>query len=128
MASGRVSDIEYVRRTIARLGPVEAIDRVRSSTRAQRFRERVIAEETDCHLCGTPVDKSLSGMDPMGPTIDHVVSVRHDLERFFDRSNVRLAHRSCNCKAGGGLPVASATERLALSRAGGWLGDRLTRA
>lgn len=47
-----------------------------------------------CHLCGKRVDMRLSGMDPDGPTIDHLVPLSDggdDTPR-----NVALAHRQCN--------------------------------
>lgn len=49
-----------------------------------------------CHLCHKAVDRMLPGMDPKGPTIDHLVPIsRGGLDV---RENVRLAHRSCNVK------------------------------
>lgn len=49
-----------------------------------------------CHLCQKKVNRSLSGMDDDGPTIDHLnpVSAGGD----DSRQNVALAHRSCNVK------------------------------
>lgn len=47
-----------------------------------------------CHLCRRRVDMRLSGMNPMGPTVDHLVPIS---EGGVDGAeNVRLAHRSCN--------------------------------
>lgn len=59
-----------------------------------RNRARVIAEETDCWICHKPVDKTLSGRDPYGPTADHVLP-RHK-GGTNDRTNLRLAHQRCN--------------------------------
>lgn len=59
-----------------------------------------VAAFTDgcCHLCGDPVDLSLSGALPLGPTRDHIEPVsrggNHDL------ANLRLAHRICNVRRG----------------------------
>jgi 5-methylcytosine-specific restriction endonuclease McrA len=49
-----------------------------------------------CGLCGEPVDTTLSGMNRLGPTIDHIVplSLSHDDRR----TNVQLAHRFCNLR------------------------------
>lgn len=51
-----------------------------------------------CHLCRRHVDSSLSGLDPMGPTIDHLLAIS---QGGADRwENVALAHRICNVKRG----------------------------
>lgn len=47
-----------------------------------------------CGPCGERVDVSLSGMDRLGPTIDHIVPL--SVSRDDRRSNVQLAHRFCN--------------------------------
>jgi hypothetical protein len=49
-----------------------------------------------CWLCQTAVDPAapLNGKD--GPTVDHVVPLAEG--GSDDDSNVRLAHRSCNCR------------------------------
>jgi len=49
-----------------------------------------------CGLCGKPVNMLLSGMDMDGPTIDHVVPLSKGGNDT--RSNVQLAHRSCNLR------------------------------
>ena len=55
-----------------------------------------------CHLCQAPVDDLLSGQDPWGPTIDHIVPIArgglHSLE------NCQLAHRVCNSRKGTKYP------------------------
>jgi 5-methylcytosine-specific restriction endonuclease McrA len=64
-----------------------------------------IAERDDatCHLCNRNVDMTLSGMVPMGPTIDHLVPVARG--GIDDRANVKLAHRRCNQSRGTGGTV-----------------------
>jgi 5-methylcytosine-specific restriction endonuclease McrA len=58
-----------------------------------------------CGLCSGPVDMGLSGLDELGPTVDHVVS--HAARRLRGlppddrRLNVQLAHRLCNLRKGG---------------------------
>ena len=59
-----------------------------------RNRRLVLREETVCHICGQPVDKTLSGRDRMGPTLDHLVPRARGGTNA--RSNLRLAHLSCN--------------------------------
>lgn len=47
----------------------------------------------NCGVCGEPIDFTLPGIDPRGPTVDHVNAAgpRTDL------SNMQLAHWRCNC-------------------------------
>ena len=80
--------------------------------RRRQLRARVLAEETQCALCGAPVDKTL-GMAPgaHGPRcpgnctgcIPHDMrpEVDEDLPRSrggspYERTNTRLMHRACN--------------------------------
>lgn len=51
-----------------------------------------------CHLCGHPVDSTLPGRHPMGPTRDHLVPV--SAGGMDDPANVRLAHQRCNSMRG----------------------------
>lgn len=59
-----------------------------------RNRARVLREETSCWICNKPVDKTLTGRDPDGPTADHVLARAKGGTN--DRSNLRLAHLRCN--------------------------------
>ena len=56
---------------------------------------RVKAEESDCWLCGQPVDKTLGPYLPDSPEVDEVIPV-HLGGSPFDRSNCHLSHRRCN--------------------------------
>lgn len=47
-----------------------------------------------CCLCEQPVDMSLSGLDPWGPTVDHAMPISLGGDDTID--NVQLAHRRCN--------------------------------
>lgn len=47
-----------------------------------------------CCLCEKPVDMSLSGLDPWGPTVDHALPLSLGGNDTID--NVQLAHRTCN--------------------------------
>lgn len=53
-----------------------------------------------CHICGRRVAKTLSGNNPMGPTIDHLVPVAEGGGNTM--ANVALAHRRCNIQRGTG--------------------------
>jgi hypothetical protein len=56
-----------------------------------------------CHLCRKKVDLRLSGNDPKGPTIDHLVPISSNGIDCF--TNVALAHWSCNIKRGATGPA-----------------------
>lgn len=58
------------------------------------IRAQVIAEESHCGICGLPVDKTLPGTHPDGPTVDHIIRRRDGGPNA--RSNYRLAHQRCN--------------------------------
>lgn len=60
---------------------------------------RVFAEESLCHLCLTPVDKTLPPGLPASPEIDEVVPVSRGGDPL-DRSGCRLSHKSCNARRG----------------------------
>lgn len=53
-----------------------------------------------CHLCGKSVNMRLSGMNPKGPTIDHLIPLSDDGRDEI--GNVALAHRQCNTVRGAG--------------------------
>jgi len=60
--------------------------------------ELIERDKSTCHLCGKHVDCSLSGRDEMGPTIDHILPL--SFGGADCKSNVKLAHRSCNVSRG----------------------------
>jgi hypothetical protein len=60
----------------------------------RRARAQVIREETDCWICGEPVDPTLRWPDPRSPSADHVT--RREDGGSNDRSNLRLSHLGCN--------------------------------
>lgn len=81
--------------------------------RRRELRARVLAEEGTCHVCGKPVDKSLTYSwgehgprcagngcpgcvpHPMRAEVDEVIP-RSQGGSPLDRDNCRLAHRTCN--------------------------------
>ncbi|GAA3089262.1 HNH endonuclease [Kribbella aluminosa] len=72
-------------------------------TTYRNLREQVLREETGCHLCGQPVDKSIQDRaDPRVGQVDHVVPVADRPDLANERSNLRLAHRLCNLRKGAG--------------------------
>lgn len=80
-------------------------------TRAwQRARAHVVATQTVCWICGRPVDKTLPGRHPLGPSADHV----HPLGRggpLLDPANLRLAHLRCNSSKKDRVIVRQTTSR-----------------
>lgn len=61
------------------------------------LRARVITEETHCGRCHRPVDKTISGRLPAGPTMGHKVA-REDGGQLV-RANMQLEHLHCNVVA-----------------------------
>lgn len=63
--------------------------------RRQQVVARVLAAYDTCHLCGRPVDKSLSPGLPGSPEVDEIIPVSKGGSPYLF-SNCRLAHRWCN--------------------------------
>ena len=63
----------------------------------EQVEARVKAEEHLCHLCLTPVDKTLPAGFPASPEVDEIIPVRMGGDPL-DRKNCRLAHKSCNSR------------------------------
>ncbi|MGE3813487.1 MAG: hypothetical protein AB7I24_18255 [Candidatus Nanopelagicales bacterium] len=74
-----------------------------SSAYVMRRRRFIKAQPvgTPCALCGEPIDTRLPGTHPAGPTIEHVVPVRHRPDLALDDTLWALAHKSCNDHQGG---------------------------
>ena len=71
----------------ARLGPFRQ--------EYERNKKKILMSQDTCGICGKPVDKTLPGTDPMGPTIDHIIPIAKG-GHPADISNLQLAHRCCN--------------------------------
>ena len=67
--------------------------------RRRQVRAQVLREESDCWLCGEPVDKTLPPHRPDSPEVDEVVPIALGGSPT-DRANCRLAHRLCNVRRG----------------------------
>jgi hypothetical protein len=68
--------------------------------RWRKLRYRVIRTQEVCGICGDPVDRTLPAGTPGSPEVDHVVPVSVAPELRWERSNLVLAHRSCNGRKG----------------------------
>jgi 5-methylcytosine-specific restriction endonuclease McrA len=83
-----------------------------NGTRRNRLRRRILTEESDCAICGQPVDKTIPYPDPWSPTIDEIVPVSLGGDPL-DRANCRLAHFRCNVQRGNGTkPTPQSVKRV----------------
>jgi 5-methylcytosine-specific restriction endonuclease McrA len=58
-----------------------------------------------CWICELPIDMTLSGRNPWGWTLDHVLPRKTHPELAYEPSNVRPAHMRCNSrKKDGAVP------------------------
>ncbi|MGC3954621.1 MAG: HNH endonuclease signature motif containing protein [Propionicimonas sp.] len=104
----------------------------------------MLAEESACHLCGEPVDKTLT-MDwrkhgrrckgdgcpgcvphPMRAEVDHITPIAKGGDPY-DRANAALSHRRCNrAKGAGPKPEPMAPDAFPLSDCWGGIFDSLS--
>ena len=75
-----------------------------NSTKRNNLRAQVLREETNCWLCGKPVDVNLKAGLPESPEVDEILPVSLG-GNPYDRKNTRLAHRLCNQRRGNKLPA-----------------------
>lgn len=92
-----------------------------TSRQWQRFAHSVYESETHCGICGEYVEQTLPFTHRMSRTVDHIQPISLG-GAWYDRDNVRLAHRSCNSRNGQALHGA---ERAQLLRAALWIGTHL---
>jgi 5-methylcytosine-specific restriction endonuclease McrA len=68
----------------------------RSTAAWRRLRKQVLAQESDCWICGRPVDFQAKPWMPWAPNADHIIPVELAPHLALERSSARLAHRACN--------------------------------
>lgn len=88
----RVSDEERARRAKSK-----ALRKTRLKAQHVEDVDRLTVFERDewtCHICNEPVDQSLRGDDPLGPSLDHVVPLAAGGAHSY--ANTKLAHTGCN--------------------------------
>ena len=73
------------------------------NTEFLKNKKKILATQSVCAICGKPIDMTLKGSDPMGPTVDHIVPIDKG-GHPSDISNLQLAHRVCNLKKSNKLP------------------------
>jgi 5-methylcytosine-specific restriction endonuclease McrA len=61
----------------------------------RRARAYVLRHQTICHLCGQPVDKTLTWPNPRSASVDHVIPLEAGGPPLA-LTNLRLAHLTCN--------------------------------
>lgn len=54
-----------------------------------------------CWVCGEEIDRSISGRDKMGWTLDHVIPRWEAPQLTYEESNLRPAHNIHNATRGG---------------------------
>ena len=73
------------------------------STAWQKFRAGLLADAAEadqpCWICRRPIDYTLDGRHPAGPTLDHLVP-RAFGGQLLDAGNCAVAHKSCNSSRG----------------------------
>lgn len=88
---------------------------VRDHRQARALTRQVMREEHLCWLCSTPVDKTLPRNHRMAGTADHIIPIAHGGDPY-DRTNVRLAHRTCNSSRQHNPPAASNRSSTGITR------------
>jgi hypothetical protein len=93
-------------------------DRGHTGHAYRQLRDWVLATFDDCLRCYLPVDKTLPGTHPWGPTLDLVLPYARGGQ--LTRENSRLSHNRCNCGYRDGRrlrPLPTQRGRYAPSRA-----------
>lgn len=68
----------------------------RSSTNAANHRARIRKGKPNCHICGKPIDYTLTHLDPWSFVVDHVKPLAKG--GTDTQANTAAAHRHCNSK------------------------------
>lgn len=68
----------------------------RNTTKRDRDRARIKATRAACHICGQPIDYTLTWLDPRSFVVDHVIPLAKGGTDTI--ANKAAAHRDCNSK------------------------------
>lgn len=66
----------------------------RNTTTRDKHRTTIARAQPPCHICGQPIDYTLTHPDPMSYVVDHLMPVAKGGPDTL--ANKRAAHRSCN--------------------------------
>ena len=69
----------------------------------RKLRNKILANNDVCHICGGVVDKTLPQYHPMSAEIDHIIPVSKGGDPI-SHENLRLTHRKCNREKSDKLP------------------------
>ena len=61
----------------------------------ERAKKTILSSQTNCGICGNPVDKTLKWPNPLCATVDHIIPVIKG-GHPNDLHNLQLAHWCCN--------------------------------
>ena len=87
------------------------------SQRRAELVARVRATQTNCYLCGEPINKSLPAGHPCSAEVDDIIAVANG-GNPTDPSNLMLVHKICNLKKSDkSLAYFRETQGLEVSRA-----------
>ncbi len=67
-----------------------------SSHQWRKLRDRVLAEESVCWLCGLPIRFDAPPCSTYSPSVDHIIPRDERPDLTYDRDNCRAAHFGCN--------------------------------
>lgn len=67
---------------------------MRSTTRRDRHRKIIRADEPPCYICHQPIDYQAHHLHPLSFTIDHITPINRGGDDALD--NLAAAHRQCN--------------------------------
>ena len=68
----------------------------RNSTNAARNRARIKATKANCHICGKPIDYTLTTPNPLSFEVDHITPLAKGGNDT--PTNTAASHRGCNSK------------------------------
>jgi hypothetical protein len=72
----------------------------------ETYKQRCAQANEPCHLCGQPIDYTLSGRDPWGFTADHIEPIATGGRLLPGDQGLRPAHLRCNSARGDGTKRA----------------------
>lgn len=72
----------------------------RWTSRWKTIRKLLVANATDCAICGWPLDHQAPPRSRWRPSVDHIVSVAQRPDLAFEPTNLRVVCHGCNSSRG----------------------------